>query len=353
LRVKDAYGRWANIASTAKTKTEAWRLASDLERKAERQRLGVEPLPTDCMLTVGELVSWWLRERCPAASYEREESRLKKNVISTPLGSVLVRHLTAARVEDHLHELEKAGAAPASVNHVRAKLRTVFFKAKKAGLWVGANPIIETEPRRVPKRLHPTLRIEEIPRVLEHVPELWQPFSATAIYAGLRKGELCGLRKCDTDLDAGLITVRCSYDRETTKGGHADVIPIAPALTSFLQTAIDASPSDLVFPWPDGSMRSPECDPEKVLRRALAVSDDDNGHLWSSTVDDLRDAVARIGPKNPVPFAAGLLQKPTRALPAPKHPRDLSSENPAFQSEPRGDRTHDPRLKRPVLYQLS
>jgi len=24
-----------------------------------------------------------------------------------------------------------------------------------------------------------------------------------------------------------------------------------------------------------------------------------------------------------------------------------------LQSEPRGDRTHDPRLKRPVLYQLS
>ena len=29
------------------------------------------------------------------------------------------------------------------------------------------------------------------------------------------------------------------------------------------------------------------------------------------------------------------------------------SENRVFQSEPRGDRTHDPRLKRPVLYQLS
>ena len=33
LRVKDAFGRWANIGSTAKTKTEAWRLASDFERK--------------------------------------------------------------------------------------------------------------------------------------------------------------------------------------------------------------------------------------------------------------------------------------------------------------------------------
>lgn len=73
-----------------------------------------------------------------------------------------VRHLTSARVEDHLHELERTGAAPASVNHVRAKLRTVFFKAKKAGLWVGPNPILETEPRRVPKRVHPTLKADEI-----------------------------------------------------------------------------------------------------------------------------------------------------------------------------------------------
>jgi|SRR5438094_176537 len=131
LRVKDAAGRWADIASRAKTKTEARRLAADLERKAERQRLGLDPLPTDCTLTVGELIAWWLHERCPQASYEREESRLRKNVISTPLGSVLVRHLTAPRVEDHLHELEKAGAAPASVNHVRAKLRTVFLRRRR------------------------------------------------------------------------------------------------------------------------------------------------------------------------------------------------------------------------------
>src|SRR5437588_2365091 len=213
----------------------------------------------------------------------------------------------------------------------------------------------------------------------------------------------------------GMITVRCSYGRETTKGGHADVIPIAPALTPYLQAAIDASPSDLVFPWPDGSMRSPECDPEKVLRRALAraglveryehscrrcksrgtpyiekhkdadvrrcptcgaklwpraiprpmrfhdlrhtaatlmlragvdahrvqrilrhasvtTTTDTYGHL---TVDDLRDAVACIGPKNPMPFAAGLLPKPPRALPAPKNPQDFQSDNRAFQREPR------------------
>lgn len=53
------------------------------------------------------------------------------------------------------------GAAPVSVNHVRSKLRTIFFKARKAGLGTGANPITETEPWRVPKRVYPTAKIEE------------------------------------------------------------------------------------------------------------------------------------------------------------------------------------------------
>jgi len=433
LRVKDAGGRWQDIASTAQTKTEARRLAAELERKVERQRLGLEPLPTDCTLTVGELVQWWLKERCPPASHDREENRLRKNVIATPLGSVPVRHLTAARVDDHLHDLEKAGAAPASVNHVRAKLRTVFFKAKKAGIWLGANPITETEPRRVPKRVHPTLKLEEIPQVLAHVPPLWRAFTAAAIYAGLRKGELCGLRKPDVDLDSGLITVRRSYDAETTKGGHADVVPIAPALAPYLKSAVDESGSEFVFPWEDGSMRSPECDPEKVLRRALAraglVEGYDhtcrrcksrgtphverhadaelrrcptcNAKLWPKalprpmrfhdlrhtaatlmlragvdahrvqrilrhasvttttgiyghlSLEDLRDAVTRIGPKKVAPFADSLLTDPPKALPAPKHAEDSPSKTSLFQSEPPGDRTLDPRLKRPVLYQLS
>jgi hypothetical protein len=111
--VKDAAGRWVDIASTAQTKTEARRFAAELERKAERQRLGLEPLPTDCTLSLGQLVEWWLRERCPPASHDREESRLRKNVIATPLGAVSVRLLAAVRVEDHLHELERTGAAPA------------------------------------------------------------------------------------------------------------------------------------------------------------------------------------------------------------------------------------------------
>jgi hypothetical protein len=64
----------------------------------------------------------------------------------------------------------------------------------------------------------------------------------------------------------------------------------------------------------------------------------------------LRDAVTRIGPKNQAPFADSLLTDPARALPAPE---DAGGSQRESWSESPGDRTQDPRLKRPVLYQLS
>jgi len=111
---------------------------------------------------------------------------------------------------------------------------------------------------------------EQVSIVLGEVPDQWRAFFATAVFTGMRKGELCGLRKSDVDLAQRTITVRRSYARETTKGGHADVIPVAPALLPHLEAAIDASSSDLVFPASDGSMLSEDANTERVLRSALA-----------------------------------------------------------------------------------
>ena len=146
---------------------------------------------------------------------------------------------------------------------------TAFNCAKRAGRWEGPNPAKEVQRRRAPKGKPEFLRLREVPLVLQAVSKRWQPLFATAIYTGLRKGELLGLCKSDVDFSTGLITVARSYDHDSTKGGHADAIPIAGELVPYLRAAIAASPSD-VFPDADGSMLSRHTPLEEVLRRALA-----------------------------------------------------------------------------------
>jgi hypothetical protein len=62
---------------------------------------------------------------------------------------------------------------------------------------------------------------------------------------------------------------------------------------------------------------------QRILRHAsVTTTTGTYGHL---AVDELRDAVARIGPNNTAPFADSLLTDPARALPAPKNAEDLPS----------------------------
>jgi len=264
LRWKGPDGRWRDQVSTSQSKTEARRLAGDLERRAERQRMGLEPMPTDSSMTLGQLCGWWLKERCPKTSAYRERSRLRRNVIDAALGALPLTAVNAARIEERQREMERDGLSRSYVNGLRRVLHTVFARASRDGHWSGPNPVDQVEKRPEPKRAYVTLRASEVPLLLAAAPSAWRGVFAAAIYTGLRKGELFGLRKTDVDLEGRTIMVCRSYGRETTKGGHADAIPIADALVPFLENALSASSRELVFPDAHGRMRSKEADPQKV-----------------------------------------------------------------------------------------
>jgi excisionase family DNA binding protein len=86
----------------------------------------------------------------------------------------------------------------------------------------------------------------------------------------MRKGELIGMRKEDVDVKGGTIRVCRSYAVDTTKGKHADLLPIADSLRPYLEMAMRASPSALLFPRSDGKMHERSLTLEDILRRALA-----------------------------------------------------------------------------------
>src|SRR5438105_3094081 len=57
--------------------------------------------------------------------------------------------------------------------------------------------------------------------------------------------------------------------RTPRRAGTPTLLPIPDGLRPYLEAAIRLSPSDLVFPKPDGSMRARDLDVTAVLRRGM------------------------------------------------------------------------------------
>jgi integrase len=285
-RWKDASGQWRKRRATPNTRAAAKLLADEFHLQARRQESGLEALPPrDGGGTVGALLSWWLEQFSPQlASHVNNAQQVGRHLLSSELAGMALVACKTTDVRAFLERKAKSGLAPQTLNHLRSYLSRAFSRAIEVGRWTGKNPVVGVPNRRVPKGMvGDFLGVDEVPRVLRALHPRWRPLLATAVYTGLRKGELCALRKQDVDLDAHIIVVRRSWHRDTTKGGRARAVPIVPDLENWLRSALETSPSELVFPHvcatscayqkhgcpaPGGMMRR-DVALESVLRRAM------------------------------------------------------------------------------------
>ena len=270
LKYKDASGRWQDRVCDARTKGQAVELLREIQVAEDRARNGLDKRPPrDGGGTVDAMVTWWVDKfLSKRASYSQCIGTIRKHIIGSPLGARRLVDVTPGNVEAFL-EGKSADFSTETVNHLRGYLGRAFNMALRTQRFFGTNPVTSVPKRKVPRRLPDYLRPEEIVPVLANVPDRWRCLFAAALYTGMRKGELLGLRKEDVDLEARLITIRRSHDRDTTKGGHADAVPIAAELAPYLEVAIAASRTELVFPGRDGGLLSRRVQLEQVLRRAL------------------------------------------------------------------------------------
>jgi integrase len=269
LKIQDVSGRWVARPSKARNKTEAKGLAAELEAQVDRQRKGLEPLELpDGGGTLDELMVWWIEKFLRKAGSSTGESSIRKHIIGSPLGRLRLTNITPGKVDLFLTEKED-GLSARSVNHLRGYLSRAFTMARRMEKFPRANPVADVPKRKVVKRLPDYLRATEVPQLLAVLSPKWKALFATALYTGMRKGELFALQKADVDFDAGLIIVSRSHDRDIPKGGRAEAIPINAELVNYLNRAITASPSELVFPDEVGNMRPKHTALEDVLRRAM------------------------------------------------------------------------------------
>jgi integrase len=158
--------------------------------------------------------------------------------INPRLGSKRLSTVTRNSLQDLIEELVAAGYAPSSIRNALMPLRAVFRRAVTRGE-VPANPTRGLEfpvNRRGRDRVASPAEANEL---LEALPERDRALWATAIYAGLRRGELQALRWCDVDLRTGVISVFHGWDREAgliePKSAAAErKVPIAKTLRVYL-----------------------------------------------------------------------------------------------------------------------
>lgn len=272
IRFLDVDGeRRQRAAKGATTLAEARRVLAAIELRVTQGKVGIEEVqqlsPEEqqrTSITVKELCEKFLAEyRSPKLKDPSRYTREARSILSVRvwphLGNRLagsVGHLDVERMRDLLTAQEtKSGdpqLSPRSVAMALAVLSKVYNWARRAGHVACANPVAGCDRPQSQPSLDYLSKIEVAQLMTwteAQAPNL-HPMIATAVFTGLRKGELFGLRWQDIHLEAGRLDVMRSY-RLLPKSGKVRHLPIHPELARILRgwsERCPASAEGLVFP---------------------------------------------------------------------------------------------------------
>ncbi len=171
--------------------------------------------------TVEEYLARWLadsvRDTVRLRTYERYESIVRVHLVPA-IGSDKLKTLTPAHVRGLYRSKLDSGLAPRTVLHIHRTLSKALKQAHDDGLIPRnvAGPVKPPRPRT--EEIRPLDR-EQVRALFEAAKgDRLEALYVAAVTAGLRRGELQGLRWEDVDLDAGTLQVRRTLSEP--KGGY-------------------------------------------------------------------------------------------------------------------------------------
>jgi integrase len=219
--------------------------------------------------TIAELVEPWLELRPPGRL--RDNRRHFEHHILPAMGSLKLGQVTPEVIVSFTRQLEATKSARRG--EINAEGRTLK-PASVANILITLRKFMNDHEHHVRIRYRiPTSGygwIREAAQVAMFLRELgtgWLRMACElAVHAGLRKGEVAGLRRDGLDFAQGIIRVDRSYDGPT-KSKRVRWVPMSPQLATSLRAWVLAHPGELVVTR-DGNPITEETDLAQSVRRA-------------------------------------------------------------------------------------
>ena len=213
-RFKTESGTWRSRRVRVQTRADAGKIARQLEAQSERRRYGIEA-PESAGMLVGDLMKRWENGLVNRSAYD-DRSRLRLHVLPR-FGSMRLIDLTLPVLMTWLDELRTARTVgPATQRHLLNLVSRFFGWAIGLG-FATVNPVRMIppgkRPQHAPKRDVPWIADDDQVRaIMRELPDPFRLMFYVGNRAGMRLGEICGLRLSDVaDLAAGAFRVRYSY----------------------------------------------------------------------------------------------------------------------------------------------
>jgi integrase len=221
--------------------------------------------PVAGRVPLGEYAATWISERPGLAPRTVELYRsILRCHIQPKLGDLTLADVTPARVRSWRKELLDGGLSGVTAAKAYRLLKAILNTAVDDEL-IRRNPCRIKGAGNEPSPERPTITIEQVFVIAQHVRPWFRTLVLLAAFTGLRWGELLALRRRHLDLDDGIVKVRGSMGEiggrliegpPKSAAGRRDVaIPeaIVPELRAHLDEWSEEGQDGRVFVGPQGA----------------------------------------------------------------------------------------------------
>jgi len=244
--------RSKNFSSYNEAVSELARIKGDIQAIKD----GRAPVPTDIPTLKQFSKKYWVPNRVMKKKRPADDLSIMKKHLYPLFGDLPLNYITTEKVEE-LKAVLSTSLASNTIRNVLACLSALLHYAQDMGFQF-ILPKIKKPPVEKPEfnYLQDHGQIKAFLTTAKEKGYGVFALFATAVYSGMRAGELFGLRWSDVNFNKGFITVQRSFNK-TTKSGKVRHIPILDILLPILKKWKLQNKNALLFPNEAGNMHTP------------------------------------------------------------------------------------------------